>query len=190
MKELSKLNTGFFKRNLILAKMASQLGKEFFFSSEKEVSNKLGRYLQNKMGSLTEDLGQLKGSLLKAGQILSLYGKELLPPEVENLLEELQSQSSFLSWGQISKQLTPKVLEELVISKSPIAAASIGQVHKAIDKETGKKEYALKIQYKNIQRVIDLDLKALKMLLSFTKVVPKDYNLDNIFKEIKVMLLQ
>ena len=190
MKELSKLNTGFFKRNLILAKLATQLGKELFFSSEKEVSNKLSRFLQNKMGALTEDLGQLKGSLLKAGQIISLYGKELLPPEVENLLEQLQSQSSFLSWNQISKQLDPKILEELVISKSPIAAASIGQVHKAIDKETGKKEYALKIQYKNIQRVIDLDLKALRLLLSFTKVVPKDYNLDSIFKEIKVMLLQ
>ena len=162
MKELSKLNTGFFKRNLIIAKMATQFGKEFFFSSEKEVSNKLGRFLQNKMGVLTQDLGQLKGSLLKAGQILSLYGKELLPPEVENLLEELQSQSSFLSWNQISKQLTPKVLEELVISKKPIAAASIGQVHRSVLKNGD--QVALKVQYPNMKEKIKSQLKLLNLL--------------------------
>ena len=52
MKELRKVKTGFFGRNLALAKMVTAFGKDFLFSSEVKVSNKLGHFLQKRMGAV------------------------------------------------------------------------------------------------------------------------------------------
>jgi predicted unusual protein kinase regulating ubiquinone biosynthesis (AarF/ABC1/UbiB family) len=171
-----------------MAKLISSLGKDYYFSSKKELVEKLGEVLSGKVGVLEDELGQLKGSFLKAGQMLSLYAQDLLPEEVENLFTQLQSQSSYLSWEQISKQIPKHILDEFEIEPDAFAAASIGQVHKAVGKDGHI--YALKVQYKNIEKVIDMDLRILRWVVGLLKIVPKNLNLDNIFEEIKLMLIQ
>jgi|GEM_PF-4496836 len=188
MKKIKKIKTGFFSRHLTMAKMLSGIGKDIYFSDQKSVVDKIGKALGGKAEGLSGELAQLKGSFLKAGQLLSLYAEDLLPPEVENLFKKLQSQSSYLEWEQISQQIPSKLLKELDIEKEPFAAASIGQVHKAVDQKG--KVYALKIQYKDIDKVIDMDLRVLRWIVKGLKVIPHGLNLDSVFDEIRAMLLQ
>lgn len=187
MKKLKGLKTGVFSRNIALMKMATKLGKDYYSSKKGEVTDKFIESILKRGDLLKNELGELKGSFLKAGQLLSMYSHDLLPKEFRHLLTELQSQTSYLDFEIIKKQIPTDVLKSLDIDPKAIAAASIGQVHKA---KTSKGEIiALKIQYKNVEKLIDTDLWILKKLLIFLKVLPKSYNFDEVFIEIKNMLL-
>jgi predicted unusual protein kinase regulating ubiquinone biosynthesis (AarF/ABC1/UbiB family) len=188
MKKIKKLNTKFFTRGYSMAKILAVFAKDLYFTPKKELGNKLAELLTERRGQLTDELSQLKGSFLKAGQLLSLYAQDLLPPEVENLFQKLQTETSYLPWESISQQLDLAQLQGLTIDPTPFAAASIGQVHLAKD-EQGQ-EFALKIQYKGIDKVIDLDLKVLKIMIQSLSLVPKSTNLEKVFDEVKQMLYQ
>ena len=81
------------------------------------------------------ELDKLKGSLHKAGQLMSVFGEFFLPPEVTKVLEKLQAQSTPIEWSQIEKSLIrnlgSETLKELEIDRTPFAAASMGQVYRA-----------------------------------------------------------
>ncbi len=187
MKKLNKLKTGLFSRNLAFAKMASKLGKDLYLSKKEEVSDKIIESIFKRGDLLKNELGELKGSLLKAGQMLSMYSQDLLPKEFSHLLTELQNQTSYLDFEIIKKQIPKNALENLTINPDAIAAASIGQVHSATT-ASGEK-LVLKVQYKNVEKLIDTDLWILRKILSLLKVVPKSYDFDEVFLEIKKMLL-
>ena len=142
---------------------------------------------------LTRELGELKGSLMKVGQMLSMYGEHFLPAEVNQLLKSLQSQSPPLAWAQIEKalkrQLSPEQLAALEIDPEALASASLGQVHRATVKADGR-QLALKIQYPGVDQAIEGDLKALRSLLSISKLIPKGPAFDDLFKEVRQMLHQ
>ena len=186
MKKLKKLKTGLISRNVSFAKLAGSIGKDFYFSQKTKVSDKASEILSKKVNLLLSELGDMKGSFLKAGQMLSLYAQELVPSELTVLFETLQSQTSYLEWNQIKKQVDQHILENLEIEEKPFAAASIGQVHKARDKHGHI--YALKIQYKNIENLIETDLRILKLLLRLFKVIPRGVDLEGAFDEIREML--
>ncbi|MGZ6472855.1 MAG: ABC1 kinase family protein [Bdellovibrio sp.] len=151
------------------------------------------RLLQNQASLISTELGELKGSLMKAGQMLSMYGEHFLPPEANQLLKSLQSNSAPLSWEAIEptlkKNLSPEKLEQLEIEHEALASASMGQVHRARIKSSGE-NIVLKIQYPNVDRAIDSDLRALRTLLGTLKLLPKDLNMDPIFSEVREMLIQ
>ncbi len=188
MKKLNRLKTSLLSRNWSLTKIASQVGTKLYFASQNELSEKLKEVLESKSHFLISELGEMKGSFLKAGQMLSLYAQDLVPPELANLFKELQSNTAYLEWIEIKKQIPAHIIEKLEIEHDAFAAASIGQVHKGVD-ENGK-IYAVKIQYENIEKLIDTDLKILRWLLGVIKIVPGSIELDGIFKEIKLMLIQ
>ena len=188
MKRIKKLKTGFFSRHLKVAGILASLAKDYYTKPQDEFIQTLRVILSKRADNLSEELGQLKGSLLKAGQMLSMFSKDILPPEVENLFKSLESESSYLDWTEISKQIPPTFLKELSIEEEPFAAASIGQVHKAQNSEGS--QYALKIQYQNIEKVIAMDLRILRWLINLFKLVPKDILLDEVFLEIESMLHQ
>ena len=186
MKKINKLKTGIISRNLAFAKLATKIGKDIYFSKKEEIDKKLTEVILKRSSVLKDELGELKGSFLKAGQMLSMYTQDLLPKEFQEVLSELSGQTSYLNWDLISKQIPFNVIEDFDIEKDAFAAASIGQVHKAYREN---KEYAIKVQYKNIEKLIDTDLWILKKLINLLKVVPKSYNFEEVFKEIKAMLL-
>ena len=64
---------------------------------------------------------------------------------------------------------------------TPIAAASIGQVHRAVLKHSGAL-VALKVQYPGVANSIESDLLNLKRLISFTNLAPKGLYLDEIIR--------
>ena len=187
MKKLKKLKTGIVARNLAFAKIASKIGKDLYLSKKDLLQEKLSDTLIKRAALLKGELGELKGSFLKAGQMLSMYAGDMLPKEFSSVLIELQSKTSYLDFDIIKLQLNQHILDELKIRPKAIAAASIGQVHLASD--INNNEYALKIQYKNIGKLIDTDLWMLKKILDLLKIFPKSYDFSDTFKEIKQMLL-
>lgn len=198
--KLTKIKESAFSRGMALARVSMSAGARAaghavgnLFSADADKPERFKAMLMSQVELLTRELGQLKGSLMKVGQMLSMYGEHFLPPEVNGLLKSLQSQSPPLDWSQIEKvlkrQLTPEQLARLEIEREPLASASLGQVHAATRKSDGRR-IALKIQYPGVDGAIEGDLKALRSLLSLSKLIPKGPAFDELFREVRQMLHQ
>ena len=165
MKKLSKIKNGFLSRNSGLLKLAVKSGVSILRNSdapEKVLKSLIGKDVEK----FVSDLSHYKGSITKAGQLLSLYGEYYLPSELNTYLRKLQASTHYLEWDVIKEQIPVQYLADLDIAKTPLAAASIGQVHKVKLKEQSQ-EYVMKIQYKGIDKAIDTDIFFLKLLLKF-----------------------
>lgn len=146
-----------------------------------------------KVDLLIQELGKLKGTAMKVGQTLSIYGEHLLPKEVNELLKTLQQNSPPLAWDKIEEVLLRELGKEklalLEIEHEAVAAASIGQVHRARVRATGQL-LALKIQYPGVEDAVETDLKLLKFILNVSELVPRGPRFDQIFAEIREMFQQ
>lgn len=186
-KEIKKIKTGFFNRNASLFKIASLA---LFNQLEKTLSGNTDNL--EKIQKIASEFSELKGSIMKAGQLFSVYGESFLPPKTLALLKTLQAQSHYVSFDTISKEIeefSPGVLEDFEIEEKPLGSASIGQVHLGTYKKTGK-QYAIKVQYPDIEKSINIDLLILKIFFNSLKIIPKQIKLGPILDELKRMLLQ
>lgn len=117
--------------------------------------------------TLVKDLGKLKGAAMKAGQILALEARDYLPDEVVQVLEQLQASAPPMPMETVKEILQRELggnFEQLKsISQKPVAAASIGQVHRA---EVAGQPVAIKIQYPNIRDTIESDIRMLNKVLN------------------------
>lgn len=143
-----------------------------------------------KVEILVQEMGQLKGTAMKVGQTMSMYGEHLLPKEVNEIFKKLQQESPPVMWSTMSRIVRSELgtkMNDLRISEEPMAAASIGQVHAA---HLGGRDLAVKIQYEGIDAAVETDLKLLKFILNMTEMVPRGPRFDQIFAEIRTMFLQ
>ena len=185
MKELKKIKSGFFSRQVGIAKLAIKTGTALYKNKDKDLKSQLKNSVEKYATDIVEELGVMKGSFMKAGQMLSLFGGSFLPEEAHKVLKSLENKTSFLIWDKIKKQVPKEWIEELEISPIPFAAASLGQVHLAVYKN---QKFAMKIQYKGVAKAIKNDVKALKIFLNTLNLIPKEIDLTQIYKEIEVML--
>ncbi len=189
--QLKQIKSSLFERTMSVAKMGLNAG--FKYAAHKATGQDFDQYVTDQAESMTKELGQLKGSLMKAGQMLSMYGEYFLPPQANEFLKKLQADSPPVEWAQMKSYLETyldaELIAELDINPVSIGSASMGQVHLAVIKTTGEK-IALKIQYPLLENAIDSDIKSLKVLLQFSKLIPSEINLDSVFEEIKSMLRQ
>ena len=188
MKKIEKLKNSTLSRGLFAAKSAMRMLPSVI-SGETDPRKIFSDVIGQSIEQFVNDVGELKGSLLKAAQILSMYGEYYLPDEVNEVLKKVQSQGHYLPWEKISPLIPELFHQELIIEKNPIAAASIGQVHRARIRETGE-GIVLKIQYPGIRKAIDLDIKMIKTLLNLGKVMPRKMNMEGIYSEIRRVLLE
>lgn len=198
-KPLSELKTGRLSRTLNFVGMVASSGqKALSYKIQSKLKNNLPdnlaiELLKKQIILITEKFGHLKGGLMKVGQMLSVYGEYFLPPEVNSILKNLQSQSTPFEWNSLKqaleKRLSPEILNELEIDPTPTASASLGQVHKAKIKSTGE-VLALKIQYPNVDKAVHNDLKALRSILKVADLFPQISHLDLLFDEVHSMLNQ
>lgn len=150
------------------------------------------KMLKDQAHLLAEELGKLKGSVMKVGQVLALYGEHLfLPPEVVEVLRTLQDDSPPLEWKALlpvlQRELGSERLRELDVDTTPLAAASLGQVHRARRRRDGS-ELCIKIQYPGVAESVDSDLDTLMSLLLFSRVLPRGFDFDEIVSEVRDML--
>lgn len=195
------LSTGLFVRSLALARLAFVTGGDIWtmkgatelLSDVKcapEKRAELQSKLEEQAREIAKELGTLKGSVMKVGQLLSMYGEHFLPPQVNKILKSLQASTPSLEWATMEpfvKQQLKERFTELEISPNAIAAASIGQVHAAKVKKTGQ-NIALKIQYPGVDRAIASDMKALKAIVMFAPGLPRGARLNDLVQEIEEML--
>lgn len=197
-KKLKSLKTGTTSRSLSLASLtlkaatrAAGHAVSTFLDSETGKKAKAQAHQLLQAQALVKELGELKGSLMKVGQTLSVYGEHFFPPEINRLLRTLQADSPPLEWPEIEKclrrRLSKELLAELEIEEEPCGAASLAQVHRARIKTTGEL-LALKIQYPGVEKSIDSDLKALRRVLSLSSFLPKLPATDELFEEVRMML--
>ena len=140
---------------------------------------------------LTQQLSTLRGAAMKMGQMLSMDSGALLPPEWANVLASLQSQAYAMPATQLIEQLerdwgadwqTPWQQ----FSFDPVAAASIGQVHRGRHHRYG--DLAIKVQYPGVKPSIDSDIDNLVGLLRMSRMVPSGEAFDALVSEAKQQL--
>jgi predicted unusual protein kinase regulating ubiquinone biosynthesis (AarF/ABC1/UbiB family) len=117
---------------------------------------------------VTEALGQMKGALMKLGQMAS-YLDQGLPEHVRDALAELQTaappMSPELAAGMIRAELGGHPTDLFAEwDPVPIAAASIGQVHRAITREGDA--VAVKVQYPGVEEAMAADLDNVGLLFA------------------------
>lgn len=159
-----------------------------FTSSEDEKEKAHHEMLQTIGIQIADTLGEMKGAVMKVGQIVSQY-KDVFPPEVAKALEKLQKDAPPMPFAIIKAQVEKELsqpLEKLFsqFDEQPFAAASIGQVHKAV-LLTGE-PVVVKVQYPEIDENIDSDLKQVRLALKMAGLMNMDKALqDKIFAEIR-----
>ncbi len=156
-------------------------------SQNDQNTNNLHRWAGHR---IAKTLGELKGPLMKLGQMASI-SSGFLPKEVSDALSVLQRNVPFVSFETVSKQIeqelgdSPEVLF-YSFEKKPFASASIGQVHRAV-LDDGR-HVAVKIQYPEIEDYINTDLFQLRFVLKASGLAESSHRFDQFFEEIKVQL--
>lgn len=170
-------------------KVAASSFAGLFYGKDKRAS-KQKIMMANQAEYLVHELGQLKGSIVKVGQMMALYGEHFLPEEITNALHQLEDQSASLTWAAMEphfrEQLGAKY-DDFDIDHEPLGAASIGQVHRATRLKDGR-ELCFKLQYPGVAQAIDTDIEALMGLLKVVKALPKGPDFDEWLDEIRSML--
>lgn len=143
---------------------------------------------------IIQTMGELKGAMMKLGQMISISEDLILPKEISELFRDLQKNSPSMPEAEVRKMIFDnfkKHPEELFLEfeLKPVAAASIGQVHKAKLK-TGE-VVAIKIQYPKIVNAIKHDFQNLhKIDRLVTLLYSNRPNIDNMIDELKTSLMQ
>jgi predicted unusual protein kinase regulating ubiquinone biosynthesis (AarF/ABC1/UbiB family) len=145
--------------------------------------------------ALLKTLGEMKGVPLKLGQMAS-YIDGLAPPGYEEkfkrVLVKLQEKAPPLSAEAAAKVVREDLgapPEKIFASweRQPFAAASIGQVHRAVTH--GGDVVAVKVQYPGIDKAIENDLKSLSLLEAFSSPVLRKYHTKQALDEIRDVFL-
>ncbi len=195
---IERLKTGSFERNFALARLGVGAGAKIamhslsnVFRGEVSRSAADSTFYTQQAQVLADELGQLKGSVMKAGQMLAMFGDYFLSHEAVAVLSQLQDNTPPVAWPVVERQLKSSVgaaaLKELEISETPLAAASLGQAHRARRKRDGL-ELVVKIQYPGVAEAISSDIKTLSRLLVASRLTPKNLDLAPTFDEVREML--
>ncbi|KAJ4989406.1 ABC1 family protein [Stagonosporopsis vannaccii] len=131
---------------------------------------------------LVAKLSRMRGAALKLGQMISFQDSKMLPPQIQEVLQRVQDSADYMPAWQRDKVLASNLGSEWrdlfeSFEDVPIAAASIGQVHKAVLKSTGQ-PVAVKVQYPGVANSIDSDLNNLSILLTASRILPRGLFLD------------
>jgi predicted unusual protein kinase regulating ubiquinone biosynthesis (AarF/ABC1/UbiB family) len=142
-------------------------GARSVFASPSGKSEHLRRLHGKNASLIREKALEMKGVMIKVGQFLSSR-IDFLPDEYIAELSELQDQVPSHDYAEINRRLRESFGEppEKIFSRfdpEPIAAASLGQVHSAVLKDG--REVAVKVQYPEIERIIETDIAMFGMLV-------------------------
>ncbi|WP_417583079.1 ABC1 kinase family protein [Nitrincola sp.] len=140
---------------------------------------------------VADKLSHLRGAAMKIGQLLSMDAGDLLPPELSELLSVLRAGANPMPMLQLATIMETSMGEDWQSHFSqfgftPVAAASIGQVHKALDHQG--QALALKIQYPGIRQSIDSDVDNVITLLKMSRLLPAGVIADELIDEAKAQL--
>ncbi|VDN02529.1 unnamed protein product [Thelazia callipaeda] len=130
-------------------------------------------------------LCKVRGAALKLGQMFSIQDPDLISPTLLKIFERVRHSADFMPVKQVHRQMRESFGEDwrgnfLSFDDKPFAAASIGQVHRAL--LCNGEKVAIKIQYLGVAASIDSDIDNLMTILSYGNFFPKGLYLENFAK--------
>jgi predicted unusual protein kinase regulating ubiquinone biosynthesis (AarF/ABC1/UbiB family) len=140
---------------------------------------------------VARELGEMKGVLMKAGQLVSFIF-EALPEEAQAALATLQADAApmapTLAAAVVTEELgAPPERAFLDWTDLPVAAASIGQVHRAVTPDG--RDVAVKVQYPGVHEAIESDLDAAEaMYAMFSLMMLKGLDAKGLVDELRARM--
>lgn len=144
---------------------------------------------------LAEGLCRMRGAALKIGQMLSLSDESLIPPAIAAVLERVRTAADIMPRRQLEQVMREELGDDWrarlggdAFEDTPVAAASIGQVHRSVLPD-GRK-VAIKVQYPGVAESITSDIANLKRLLMVASFLPPGLYIDSLLKVAKEELTE
>ncbi|MCB0529685.1 MAG: AarF/ABC1/UbiB kinase family protein [Saprospiraceae bacterium] len=133
---------------------------------------------------------ELKGLFIKLGQMLSILGN-FLPEAFQKPLEALQDRIPPRPYSEVRERVIGelgKPPEELFASfeETPVASASIGQVHRATLPDGT--EVAVKVQHVNIEHIAEVDLHIIRRLTALISWFFDIKGMDHMYTQVRQMI--
>ena len=191
-------------RNVETARLASTIGAHAAVTQARKVFATAARRQEldealslRTAEQVVESLGGMKGALMKVGQMAS-YLDEGLPQPIRDALATLQAgappMSAELAAGCVERELGSRP-EDLFLEWDPVplAAASIGQVHRAlcVDPADGlERAVAVKVQYPGVDEAIAADLANADLLGSILRMLFRGLDPGPLVEEIRERVVE
>ncbi len=136
--------------------------------------------------ALAAALGGLKGPIMKVAQLLATI-PEVLPPEYAEELAKLQSDAPPMGAAFVKRRMAAELGADWEarfgsFDRQPVAAASLGQVHKATSRAGDL--LAVKLQYPDMASAVEADLAQLDVAFSLHRRFRPAIDTTEIFHEI------
>jgi len=140
---------------------------------------------------VADQLSHLRGAAMKLGQMVSMDAGDMLPPELSAILARLRSNAHHMPPEQLNRVLIAAWGQDwrrrfAHFQATPVAAASIGQVHRATLRDG--RVLAIKVQYPGVKDSIDSDVDNVATLLRVSGVLPKELEIATLLTEAKRQL--
>ena len=167
-----KVPQGRLKRLRQLAGMGAKVGGKLLraqLSGDKDAIDVLAQQAAERM---VATLGEMKGLALKAGQSMAMAA-DSLPPQAQAMLTQLFAQAPTLPFADIQAVMETRLgspVSEVFrsIEPTPLAAASLAQVH-AAELKTGER-VVIKVQYPQVAEALTDDLRNVSSLASLSQL--------------------
>lgn len=142
---------------------------------------------------LADRLAHLRGAAMKLGQMISMDAGDVLPAELSTILARLRDQAQRMPPAQLDRVLKREWGADWRrrfqrFEATPIAAASIGQVHRATLPDG--RVLAIKVQYPGVADSIDADVDNVATLLRLSNLLPATIDLSPLLAEAKRQLVE
>lgn len=143
------------------------------------------------MQRLTAQLARMRGAAMKLGQLMSMDAGDMLPAEITEIMTRLRADADFMPPKQLKTVLNAEwgdgwLQKFAEFNVRPVAAASIGQVHRARTKDG--RDLALKVQYPGVRKSIDSDVTNVGSLIRVSGLFPAAFDLDPLLEQAKSQL--
>ena len=143
------------------------------------------------MTRVADELAKMRGAAMKMGQLMSMDTGDVLPPELSQIMARLRDDAHVMPPKQLKTVLNDAWGDGWLrgfkrFDVRPIAAASIGQVHRAQTRDGA--DLAIKVQYPGVARSIDSDVSNVGALIKLTGLLPKGFALGPYLDEAKAQL--
>ena len=143
------------------------------------------------IGKVADRLSHLRGAAMKLGQMISMDAGDFLPAELTQVLARLRDNAHHMPPQQLQQVLAAQWGKDWRtrfrrFEPRPIAAASIGQVHRATTHDG--RELAIKVQYPGVRESIDADIDNVATLLRVSGLLPRELNVAPLLAEAKRQL--
>jgi len=142
---------------------------------------------------IVQTLCRVRGAALKIGQMLSIQDQSLINSQVSKIFERVRQSADYMPTWQMNQVMTDEFGSNWnehfsEFDQKPFAAASIGQVHRAVLKDGTV--VAVKIQYPGVAKGIESDINNLLGVLKIANILPEKLFIDKVVNHMKIELRQ